>query len=147
MTFPTTTSAPCVSTKFSETSCSNSFSLSSSTASIPSSNLCQSKLERNSSGETVGVESSSGVTVTSGYRSPEHNNSVSSTGLDGPHTTGLSVDISTNSSTQYQLLRFALNYNPQAMGIGIAKTFTHIDFLTVDAGDKYAVRPNVWRYA
>ena len=33
----------------------------------------------------------SGVTVTSGYRSPEHNNSVSSTGLDGPHTTGLSV--------------------------------------------------------
>tara|TARA_S200000501_G_scaffold127834_1_gene120778 strand:+ start:1199 stop:1609 length:411 start_codon:yes stop_codon:yes gene_type:complete len=89
----------------------------------------------------------SGVTVTSGYRSPEHNNSVSSTGLDGPHTTGLSVDISTNSSTQYQLLRFALNYNPQAMGIGIAKTFTHIDFLTIDAGDKYAIRPNVWRYA
>ena len=89
----------------------------------------------------------SGVTVTSGYRSPEHNNSVSSTGLDGPHTTGLSVDISTNSQTQYQLLRFALNYNPQAMGIGIAKTFTHIDFLTIDAGDKYAVRPNVWRYA
>ena len=56
-------------------------------------------------------------------------------------------DISTNSQTQYHLLRFALNYNPQAMVLVLSKTFTHIDFLTVDAGDKYAVRPNVWRYA
>ena len=39
-----------------------------------------------------------------------------------------------------------MNYNPQAMGIGVAKTFTHIDFLTADLGDKYAVRPNVWKY-
>ena len=87
-----------------------------------------------------------GVSITSGYRSPEHNNSVSSTGMDGPHTTGLAVDIGTNTQSQYKLIRFALNYNPQAMGIGVAKTFTHIDFLTTDNGDKYAVRPNVWKY-
>ena len=53
-----------------------------------------------------------GVSITSGYRSPEHNNSVSSTGLDGPHTTGLAVDISTNTQSQYKLLNFALNYDP-----------------------------------
>ena len=87
-----------------------------------------------------------GVTITSGYRCPEHNNSVSSTGEDGPHTTGFAIDIGTNTQTQYQLLRFALQYNPRAMGIGIAKTFTHIDFLTIDQGEKYVVRPNVWKY-
>ena len=87
-----------------------------------------------------------GVSINSGYRCPDHNNSVSSTGMDGPHTTGLAVDISTNTQTQYKLIRFAMNYNPQAMGIGVAKTFTHIDFLTTDNGDKYTVRPNVWKY-
>ena len=87
-----------------------------------------------------------GVSINSGYRCPEHNNSVSSTGLDGPHTTGWAIDISTNSQTQYQLLKFAMSYNPQPLGIGIAKTFTHIDFLTTDNGDKYIVRPNVWKY-
>jgi len=86
------------------------------------------------------------VSITSGYRCSEHNNSVSSTGEDGPHTTGFAVDIGTNTQSQYQLLRFGLQYNPRAMGIGIAKTFTHIDFLTIDQGKKYVVRPNVWRY-
>ena len=87
-----------------------------------------------------------GDSINSGYRCPDHNNSVSSTGMDGPHTTGFAVDIGTNTQTQYKLIRFALNYNPQAMGIGVAKTFTHIDFLTTDNGDKYVVRPNVWKY-
>ena len=87
-----------------------------------------------------------GVSINSGFRCPDHNNSVSSTGMEGPHTTGLAVDIGTNTQTQYKLIRFAMNYNPQAMGIGVAKTFTHIDFLTTDNGDKYAVRPNVWKY-
>ena len=86
------------------------------------------------------------VSITSGYRCPKHNSSVSSTGEDGPHTTGLAIDIATNTQSQYQLIRFALQYDPRAMGIGIAKTFTHIDFLTIDQGDKYVVRPNVWRY-
>ena len=88
-----------------------------------------------------------GVTIiTSGYRSPEHNNSVSSTGLDGPHTTGIAVDIATNTQSQYKLLNFALNYEPKPTGIGIAKTFTHLDWLTPDVSQKYVVRPNVWKY-
>ena len=87
-----------------------------------------------------------GVTITSGYRSPEHNNSVSSTGLDGPHTTGMAVDIATDTKSQYKLLNFALNYEPKPSGIGIAKTFTHLDWLTSDVDEKYSVRPNVWKY-
>ena len=31
--------------------------------------------------------------ITSAYRCPSHNDSVSSTGMAGPHTTGLAVDI------------------------------------------------------
>jgi uncharacterized protein YcbK (DUF882 family) len=88
-----------------------------------------------------------GVSINSGFRCPEHNNSVSSTGEDGPHTTGYAIDISTNTQTQYQLLRFAFSYNPQPLGIGVAKTFTHIDFCNADMNDKFLVRPNVWRYA
>tara|TARA_R100000656_G_scaffold64203_1_gene49241 strand:- start:42 stop:452 length:411 start_codon:yes stop_codon:yes gene_type:complete len=87
-----------------------------------------------------------GVSINSGFRCPEHNNSVSSTGEDGPHTTGYAIDISTNTQTQYQLLRFVFSYNPQPLGIGIAKTFTHIDFCSADMNDKFLIRPNVWRY-
>tara|TARA_R100001530_G_scaffold134247_1_gene108769 strand:- start:760 stop:1170 length:411 start_codon:yes stop_codon:yes gene_type:complete len=87
-----------------------------------------------------------GVSINSGYRCPSHNSSVSSTGEDGPHTTGYAIDISTNSATQYQLLKFAFSYNPQPLGIGVAKTFTHIDFCNADMNDKFLVRPNVWRY-
>jgi len=87
------------------------------------------------------------VVITSAYRCPEHNNSVSSTGEDGPHTTGFAIDISTNTQSQYQLLRFALHYTPRPLGLGIAKSFTHLDWCDVDVGEKYVVRPNVWRYA
>jgi len=87
------------------------------------------------------------VSVNSGYRCAEHNNSVSSTGDNGPHVTGLGIDISTDTQTQYQLLRFAFHYDPRPMGIGIAKTFTHLDWCTVDQDEKFVVRPNVWRYA
>ena len=44
------------------------------------------------------------------------------------------------------IIRFSLHYDPRAMGIGVAKTFTHIDFLTIDQGEKYVIRPNVWKY-
>ena len=87
------------------------------------------------------------VAITSAYRCPSLNDAVSNTGKDGPHTTGFAVDISTNSQTQYELLRFALHYNPRPLGIGIAKTFTHLDWCDADVNEKYLVRPNVWRYA
>ena len=36
--------------------------------------------------------------------------------------------------------------NSKPTGIGIAKTFTHLDWLTPDVSQKYVVRPNVWKY-
>ena len=38
------------------------------------------------------------LSITSGYRCPEHNNKISSTGLSGPHTTGKAIDISVRDS-------------------------------------------------
>ena len=87
-----------------------------------------------------------GVTINSAYRCPEHNSKVSSTGDSGPHTTGFAVDIATSPQKQYQLLDFALHWDPKPSGIGIAKSFTHLDWLTVDVDQKYVVRPNVWKY-
>jgi len=86
------------------------------------------------------------VTINSGYRSPNYNMSVSKTGMDGPHTTGLAVDLATNTQTQYQLLKFVMNYTEPPIGIGVAKNFTHVDYCDETVNPKFNVRPNVWRY-
>ena len=79
--------------------------------------------------------------IASAYRCPEHNNNVSSTGLSGPHTTGKSVDIHvSNSQHRKQLIDYFTN---KVSGLGIAKTFIHIDILTTD---EVAHRPNCWIY-
>ena len=79
--------------------------------------------------------------ITSAYRCPEHNNNVSSTGLSGPHTTGKSVDIHvSNSQHRKQLIDYFTN---KVTGLGIAKTFIHIDILT---SDEVPHRPNCWIY-
>ena len=79
--------------------------------------------------------------ITSAYRCPEHNNSVSSTGLSGPHTTGKAVDIHvSNSAQRKKLIDYFTN---KVTGLGIAKTFIHIDILT---SDEVPHRPNCWLY-
>ena len=79
--------------------------------------------------------------ITSAYRCPEHNNSVSSTGLSGPHTTGKSVDIHvSNSQHRKELIDY---FTSKVTGLGIAKTFIHIDILT---SDEVPHRPNCWIY-
>ena len=79
--------------------------------------------------------------INSAYRCPEHNNSVSSTGLSGPHTTGKSVDIHVSSSQhRKQLIDY---FAPKVSGLGIAKSFIHIDILT---SDEVPHRPNCWIY-
>jgi zinc D-Ala-D-Ala carboxypeptidase len=85
------------------------------------------------------------VIITSGYRCPKYNSEISTTGHDGPHTTGFAVDIATDTNSQYNIVRFYLS-SYHAKGIGIAKNFTHIDFLTNAMSDKYSVRPNMWSY-
>lgn len=79
--------------------------------------------------------------ITSGYRCPKHNSSVSSTGVRGAHTTGRAVDIAVSSSGQ----RLAILEAAQAQGFrrfGIAKTFIHLDNLTEADG----FPKGIWNY-
>lgn len=72
------------------------------------------------------------MVITSGYRCPEHNNNISSTGLNGPHTTGRAADIHAPPEIARDLLRFAVKEFP---GIGInlkgehSSRFIHVDQL------------------
>ncbi len=82
------------------------------------------------------------LSITSAYRCPSHNNSVSSTGEAGPHTTGKALDISVkNSQHRKQLIDW---FATKVTGLGIAKSFIHIDNLTADDG--FDMRPNAWKY-
>ena len=82
------------------------------------------------------------LSITSGYRCSEHNSAVSKTGPGGPHTTGKAVDIHvSNSQHRKQLIDY---FADKVTGLGIAKTFIHIDLLTSDDG--FEMRPNCWIY-
>lgn len=82
--------------------------------------------------------------ITSGYRSPEHNKAVSSTGSDGPHTTGRAVDVAVSGADAVKLVGLAIQMG--FTGIGVkqkgphAGRFIHLDDLT--AGP----RPGMWSY-
>lgn len=85
--------------------------------------------------------------VTSGYRTPEHNAEVSTTGRDGPHTHGRAVDIAIHGADARDLIGMAISHG--FTGIGIKQTgpysgrFVHLD----DLGDGFAgPRPWVWTY-
>ena len=81
------------------------------------------------------------IQITSAFRCNEHNDKVSSTGEDGPHTTSKAVDIHvSNSQHRKQLIDYFTN---KVTGLGIAKTFIHIDILT---SDEVPHRPNCWLY-
>ena len=81
------------------------------------------------------------ITITSAYRCPEHNDKVSSTGLSGPHTTSKACDIHvSNSQHRKQLIDYFSN---KVTGLGIAKTFIHIDIISPE---ELTHRPNCWLY-
>jgi zinc D-Ala-D-Ala carboxypeptidase len=84
--------------------------------------------------------------VTSGYRCPKHNNNVSSTGLDGPHTTGKAVDFGINRTQAYWLMVHALGAGITGLGFNQkgGKRFLHLDTLTEDEG--HFPRPTIWSY-
>lgn len=108
--------------------------------------------------------------INSGYRSPEHNASVGETGESGPHTTGQASDIGIKDShTMHKMLHAAalvavveagylseeeaklcladiIKKGYGFKGLGIGKTFLHLDDLTEAVDKKFAVRPNVWTY-
>ena len=82
------------------------------------------------------------ITITSAYRCSTHNSAVSKTGANGPHTTGKAVDIAVKDSQhRKQLIDY---FAPQVQGLGIAKSFIHIDLLYEEDG--FEMRPNSWVY-
>jgi len=84
------------------------------------------------------------MVITSAYRSPEYNATVSSTGHTGPHTTGRAVDVQVSGKNAYDLVRLALKHG--FTGIGLKQKgphnerFVHLDDLTEGP------RPWIWTY-
>lgn len=83
--------------------------------------------------------------VTSGYRCPPHNERVSTTGKDGPHTTGQAADIAVDRDKAYRLLDAAMSMGFTGIGLNQkgAKRFVHLDTLRNAPGQP---RPTVWTY-
>ncbi len=85
------------------------------------------------------------LVVSSGYRSPEYNASVSSTGFAGPHTTGKAADIRIYGAEAYHLLARAMELGFKGIGIqqkGVMSTrYIHLDMI-----ETKTLRPRVWSY-
>lgn len=85
--------------------------------------------------------------VNSGYRSPEHNQRVASSGDDGPHTTGQAADIRVYGTQALAVLAAAMKLGFTGFGLQqqgpTHKRFIHLDDL-VSEGSR--VRPALWTY-
>lgn len=83
--------------------------------------------------------------VSSGYRCPDHNAKVSSTGRTGPHVSGRACDFAVDRTNALKLLKLALEMG--FTGIGIqqkgAGRFIHLDNLPNAVGQP---RPTIWSY-
>ena len=86
--------------------------------------------------------------VSSGYRCPLHNKAVSSTGLNGPHTTGRAADIEVSGLVAYHLIRLAFEAGITGIGVsqkGVVKSrFIHLDDIPVKSIT--IPRPRIWSY-
>lgn len=86
--------------------------------------------------------------VSSGYRSPWHNNRVSKSGFRGPHTTGKAGDVQCHTQKAYWVQRHA--HARGATGVGSRQTgkfsarFIHVDIVRQNP---HIPRPMVWGYA
>ncbi len=84
------------------------------------------------------------MVITSGFRCPDYNARISSTGRTGPHTTGRAADIKVSGKNVFYLLGIA--YAMDLRGIGLkqhgpmAGRFMHLD-------DLWKKRPRVWTYS
>lgn len=88
------------------------------------------------------------IRVTSGFRSPEYNEKISTTGIDGPHTTGRAIDIQLmgDISMNWELLQYARGFGFYGVGFRMhgphEKRFIHLDDLEAHE----APRPRIWTY-
>jgi uncharacterized protein YcbK (DUF882 family) len=85
--------------------------------------------------------------VTSAYRCSTHNQSVSSTGPRGPHTTGRAMDIALFGQDAYDLTELSMRLGITGLGFkqhgSRGRRFIHLDDLTEAEGFP---RPRVWSY-
>jgi uncharacterized protein YcbK (DUF882 family) len=85
--------------------------------------------------------------VTSAYRCPEHNQRVSTTGPNGPHTTGRAIDLHVSHEQAFKLISMAPQYGITGIGVKqhgpIKGRFIHLDDLLPP---KHAPRPHCWSY-
>ncbi|MGH6946134.1 MAG: transglutaminase-like cysteine peptidase [Kiloniellales bacterium] len=85
--------------------------------------------------------------VTSGYRCEQHNAHVSTTGHEGPHTSGRAADIRMAGAAAQRLVQLALAHG--MTGVGLKQNgphegrFVHLDDLPEAAGRP---RPTIWTY-
>jgi uncharacterized protein YcbK (DUF882 family) len=79
------------------------------------------------------------MVVISGFRSKRHSEEAKKA-YPGAHTQGLAGDfMCSNGADRFALIKAA--YDCGAAGIGVAKSFVHID-----AGHAHAKRPALWSY-
>lgn len=83
--------------------------------------------------------------LTSGYRCPAHNSAVSSTGPNGPHTTGKAADIQISGAEAYRLVREAMLLGFAGIGVN-QKGFHAGRFIHVDTLPTSSNRPMIWTY-
>jgi len=81
--------------------------------------------------------------VSSGFRTPGHNDSVSKTGRGGPHTTGCAVDIRIYGKRAFDVIGAAALYGFPGLGMKqhgpYEERFVHLDDL-----DETPKRPRPW---
>ena len=84
--------------------------------------------------------------ISSAGRTPEYNATVSSTGLDGPHTTGQAFDVVVYGVQAFWLISHAAEFGFTGIGVNqkgpYSKRFIHLD----DLGANGKPRPWVWSY-
>lgn len=83
--------------------------------------------------------------VSSGFRCPDHNERVSSTGRTGPHTTGWAADLLVARERAVTVLQEALYMDFTGFGLNQkgAVRFIHLDALSDAQGRP---RPTIWTY-
>ena len=98
--------------------------------------------------ETLRVRCNFPFPISSGARCPKHNDKESTTGLTGPHTTGLAVDIAVGRAEAQQLVEIACRMGGW-YGIGVNgkgdKRFVHLDRIVPNV-DENNPRPRLWSY-
>lgn len=88
------------------------------------------------------------LVVSSCWRTPAYNATVSSTGLTGPHTTGKAMDILCYGARAFQLMKLASGMRFTGIGFNQKgpqeQRFLHLDL--IQPGDLKNPRPNIWTY-